>query len=82
VFTSDTPAFAAVLEVWAERRAMVGDFLVTVTPELLAETRPNPWGSQYQETVLGCIHTILEEGWGHHRYAVRDLDAIVAAASG
>ncbi len=28
------------------------------------------------ETTLSCLHTILEEEWEHHRYAVRDLDAI------
>jgi hypothetical protein len=80
VFTSDTPPFADVLEVWADRRAMVGDFLAAVTAEQLAETRPNPWGPEHDETVLACVHTILEEGWEHHRYAVRDLDAIAAGA--
>ena len=25
-----------------------------------------------------CLHVILEEEWEHHRYAVRDLDAIEA----
>ena len=28
------------------------------------------------ETTLSCLHVILEEEWEHHRYAVRDLDAI------
>ena len=27
---------------------------------------------------LSCLHVILEEEWEHHRYAVRDLDAIEA----
>ena len=33
---------------------------------------------QYPETTLSCLHVILEEEWEHHRYAVRDLDAIEA----
>ncbi len=35
-------------------------------------------GPRVQETTLSCLHTILEEEWEHHRYAVRDLDAIEA----
>ena len=31
-----------------------------------------------QETTLSCLHVVLEEEWEHHRYAVRDLDAIEA----
>jgi hypothetical protein len=79
-----TPAVASsydeVLEVRADRVAMVRDFLATVTPEELAATRTNPHDPAYPETVLSCLHTILEEEWEHHRYAVRDLDAIIAGA--
>jgi hypothetical protein len=57
---------------------MVRDFLATVTSEVLAATRKNPHAPEYQETVLSCLHVILEEEWEHHRYAVRDLDAIEA----
>ena len=64
------------LEVRAGRVAMVRDFLATVTSDELAATRKNPWAPEYPETVLSCLHTILEEEWEHHRYAVRDLDAI------
>ena len=78
VFTTGTPAYADVLEARADRVAMVRDFIAAVTPELLGETRTNPWGPGYQETVRSCLHVILEEEWEHHRYAVRDLDAIEA----
>ena len=78
VFTTDTPPYAAVLEVRAGRVAMVRDFLATVTADELAATRRNPWSPEYEETVLSCLHVILEEEWEHHRYAVRDLDAIEA----
>ena len=77
-FTTVTPSYAEVLEVRAGRVAMVRDFLATVTPEELAATRKNPWDPQYQETSLSCLHVILEEEWEHHRFAVRDLDAIGA----
>ena len=78
IFTTVAPSYAEVLEVRAGRVAMVRDFLATVTSEVLAATRKNPHAPEYQETVLSCLHVILEEEWEHHRYAVRDLDAIEA----
>ena len=81
VFTAVTPSYAEVLEARAGRVAMVRDFLATVTPTDLAVARENPWGPEHPVTVLSCLHVILEEEWEHHRYAVRDLDAIEAATS-
>ncbi len=78
VFTTATPSYAEVLEVRAGRVSMVRDLLATVTAEDLAETRRNPHAPEYPETVLSCLHTILEEEWEHHRYAVRDLEVIEA----
>jgi len=77
-FVTTTPPFADVLAVRAERVEMVRDFLAATTAEELAEPRTNPWASHHQETVLSCLHTILEEEWEHHRYAVRDLDVIAS----
>jgi len=76
--TTDRPSYGEVLEVRAGRVAMVSDFIATVTPEVLAETRRNPHAPEHAETVLSCLHVILEEEWEHHRFAVRDLDAIEA----
>jgi hypothetical protein len=76
--TTDTPAYAEVLLVRAGRVAMVGDFLAAVTPEDLAAVRKNPHNPEHAETVRSCLHVILEEEWEHHRFAVRDLDAIEA----
>lgn len=81
VFSATHPAYDEVLAVRADRVAMVRDFLAQVTPEVLAEPRRNPWGPEHEETVLACLHTILEEEWEHHRYAVRDLDALDASSS-
>ncbi len=78
IFTTVTPSYAEVLEARAGRVAMVRDFLATVTPDVLAATRKNPWAPESQETTLSCLHVILEEEWEHHRYAVRDLDRIEA----
>jgi len=77
-FTTVAPPYAEVLQVRAGRVAMVRDFLATLTPDLLAATRSNPHAPEGQETVLSCLHVILDEEWEHHRYAVRDLDAIEA----
>ncbi|HET9419671.1 MAG TPA: DinB family protein [Nocardioides sp.] len=78
VFTTTTPSYDQVLEVRADRVAMVRDFLATVTADELAAKRRNPWEPEFEETTLSCLHVILEEEWEHHRYAVRDLDAIDA----
>jgi hypothetical protein len=78
IFTTVTPSYPEVLEVRAGRVAMVRDFLATVTSDVLAATRRNPHAPEYPETVRSCLHVILNEEWEHHRYAVRDLDAIEA----
>ena len=78
IFATVTPSYAEVLEVRAVRVAMVRDFLATVSSEELSATRKNPWDPEHQETVLSCLHVILQEEWEHHRYAVRDLDALEA----
>jgi hypothetical protein len=82
VFVPGTPPYAEVLEARAARVAMVRDFLATVTPDELAGTRANPWGPDHPETVLSCLHVILEEEWEHLRFAVRDLDTIEATPGG
>jgi hypothetical protein len=82
VFTTVPPAYAEVLEVRAGRVAMVRDFLATVTPDVLAAPRKNPYDPERPETVRSCLHVILREEWEHLRYAVRDLDAIEAGHGG
>ena len=81
IFTTVAPSYPEVLEVRAERVAMVRDFLATVTASELAAPHKNPWAPEYPETTLNCLHVILEEEWEHHRYAVRDL-ALIEAKSG
>jgi len=78
IFTTVEPSYAEVVEVRAGRVAMVREFLATVTSEELAATRRNPHDPAYPETTLSCLHVILGEEWEHHRYAVRDLEAMAA----
>jgi hypothetical protein len=74
IFRTDAPPFEDILEVRAERQQLVTDFLATVTPELLAEERDNPWGGgDWHPTVGDCVRVILEEEWAHLRYVRRDL---------
>ena len=49
-FTTVAPSYAEVLEARADRVAMVRDFLATVTPDELAETRSNPHDPDHQES--------------------------------
>ena len=81
VFATAAPTYAEVLEARADRTAKVRDFLATVTAQRLDQPRRNPWAPAEPETVRSCLHVILEEEWEHHRYAVRDLDAIEVAGS-
>jgi len=76
VFATGTPSYDEVLDARASRVAMVRDFLASVTSDELATMRKNPHDPDYEESTLSCLHVILEEEWEHHRYAVRDLDAI------
>ncbi len=82
VFTTATPSYAEVLEVRAGRVSMVRDFLATLTPEALADLHRHPWSADHPATTLKCLHVILNEEWEHHRFAVRDLDAIEATSGG
>jgi DinB superfamily len=70
------PSYAEVLEVRAGRVAMVRDLLATITSDELAAARTNPHRPDRPETVLSCLHVILEEEWEHLRIAIRDLEAV------
>jgi hypothetical protein len=76
VFSATEPTYAEVLQVRAGRVAMVRDLLARVTPEELRAPRRNPWAPEHEESVLSCVHVILQEEWEHHRYALRDLDVL------
>ena len=74
IFRTDPPTYDEILAVRAERQQLVTDFLATVTPEMLAEERDNPWGGgDWHPSVGDCVRIILEEEWAHLRYVRRDL---------
>ena len=77
-----TPSYEEVLEARAERMAMVRDYLAAVTSDDLAGECADPWGGAWKPSVLECLRVIFDEEWHHHRYAVRDLDAIDAGLTG
>ena len=80
ILREDAPTYDEVLGVRAERQRMVTDFLAGVTPELLAEERDDPWGSDdWHPTVGDCVRVILEEEWAHLRYIRRDLALLRSA---
>ncbi|KRF06208.1 hypothetical protein ASH00_08065 [Arthrobacter sp. Soil782] len=77
IFRVEAPAYEEILAVRAQRQRQVTDFLATVTADLLAEQRENPWGGgDWRPTVGDCIRVILEEEWAHLRYIRRDLARI------
>ncbi len=78
IFSSSTPSYSQVLDARAGRVAMMRDFLASVTADELATERHNPHAPEHPETVLSCLHTILEEEWEHLRFATRDLDSLGA----
>jgi uncharacterized damage-inducible protein DinB len=76
------PSYQEVLKVRAERVGMVRDFLATLTDERLGEQRDSPvFVLTPQFPLMQCLWIIMNEEWHHHRYAVRDLDAIEANVS-
>ena len=79
VLTPGTPPWAEVLAARADRVGQVRAFLATVTAEELDTPRRNPWDPTGAETTRSCLHVVLEEEWEHHRFAVRDLDALAGA---
>jgi hypothetical protein len=76
------PPYQDVLEMRSDRVGMVRDYLTSVTDDQLAEGGHQPFFVSHPFTVRDCLRIIVNEEWHHHRYAVRDLDAITAQDSG
>ena len=72
------------LEVRRSRQDMVGGFLATATAATLQASAPRVKGPGWpppnsERTVIECLRVILDEEWAHHRFCVRDLDALERA---
>jgi uncharacterized damage-inducible protein DinB len=73
------PSYAQVLQVRTERVGLVREFLATVSDETLRDQRQSSvFTGRVPFSVGQCLWIIMNEEWHHHRYAVRDLDAIAA----
>ena len=76
---SEKRPYDDVLAARADRAAMVHGFLATVSDDVLDEERRNPHNPARSETVRRCLHVVLDEGWEHLRFALRDLEVITPA---
>ena len=73
------PSYERVLQVRAERVGLVREFVATVSDETLGDQRQSSvFTGRVPFSVAQCLWIIMNEEWHHHRYAVRDLDAIAA----
>jgi hypothetical protein len=77
--TAAEPRLVEVLPVRAEHQRAVRAQLESLTNDDLAQIRrapDEPGHPNGENSVLHCVHVILNEEWEHHRYAIRDLDAL------
>lgn len=73
------PSLAEVLDVRAQRQAMVRGVMEALTPAQLAArvSRTEPGWPQVEDFPLAeCLKIVLNEEWEHRRYAERDLDQL------
>jgi hypothetical protein len=73
-----TPAATDALEVRADQGARLREFLRSMPADDL--TRPVDVLENGTHSVQECLYTVFEEEFWHHRYAVRDLAQLEAAA--
>ena len=75
-------AFDEIVAIRAERAERVRTFLASATDADLARPRPAAGTHGYpppgDQTVLSCLHVVMDEEWNHHQYAVRDLATLTA----
>jgi hypothetical protein len=79
-----TPSLDEVLAVRADRMAVVRRIVDGLTPEeleRLCDRNPAPGYPEESRTVAQCLSVVMREEVEHHRYAVRDLAVLEAAAS-
>lgn len=80
------PSYAEVLDARRDRAERIRRFLADVTDEDVGRAcGPNPspgYPPPAERTLLHCMRVVLSEEWEHHRFAVRDLDAIDGEPNG
>jgi hypothetical protein len=70
------PSFAAVLAARRDREEQFSEYLATLDPAVLTETRSVLENGN--APVLACLHAVLGEEVAHLGYATRDLDILTA----
>jgi hypothetical protein len=73
------PSLDEVLELRLQRRDEICDAIAGANAADLERNcvpPDTPGHPRKDHTMLHCLHVILKEEWQHHRYAVRDLEAI------
>jgi DinB superfamily/Pentapeptide repeats (8 copies) len=78
------PSFAEVLQVRAERMAMVRGIVEALTDaelDRICPRAPAPGYPEESRTVGRCLRVVMNEECEHRRYAVRDLTVLEAGAT-
>jgi hypothetical protein len=73
------PSLDEVLDLRRERMDEVHEVIIRAKANDLQRNcvpPDSPGHPRTDHTVLECLHVILKEEWQHHRYAVRDLEAL------
>jgi hypothetical protein len=77
------PSLAEIAQVRAERSAVLKSYLDGLTDEEFHRERMStpglPWPPAASRSPQKCLQVIFNEEWAHHRFAVRDLDAMAAS---
>lgn len=80
--TRARPDYPAVVAAREDRLAKMREFVAGVFDDDLSRPRltgSGPgWPPPGTRTALECLRVILDDEWAHHRFAIRDLDAIAA----
>jgi hypothetical protein len=77
------PSLAEIAKVRAERSAVLKSYLDGLTDEEYHRERMStpglPWPPAASRSPQKCLQVIFNEEWAHHRFAVRDLDAMTSS---
>jgi len=78
------PSLAEIAQVRTERSAVLKSYLDGLTDEAFHRERVStpglPWPPAASRSPQKCLQVIFNEEWAHHRFAVRDLDAMAASS--
>lgn len=77
-----SPSFAEMLPVRSSRQRAVRTTLERLSDEELSSRRrapDEPGHPEGEHSVMQCLHVLLDEEFEHHRYTVRDLEALESA---